>query len=115
MNGLSLCGKLQDMGWYRGEVGDAGIYHSFYREDQDKGVELVFSGCYVGAENDTVVVYEAYFYQPGVTEKIGWISQPVRQKLGQVDPRYFSEVVLQLTRATAASEQRLDYPECRKW
>lgn len=115
LNGLSLSGKLQDMGWYKGEVGDAGIYHSFYREEQNQGVELVFSGSYVGDENDTVVVYEAYFYQPGVTEKVGWLHQPMRQKLGQVDPRYFSEVVLQLTRATASSEQRLDYPDCRKW
>lgn len=115
LNGLSLSGKLLDMGWYRGEVEDAGIYRSFYREDQDKGVELVFSGSYVGDENDTVVVYEAYFYQPGVTEKVGWRYQPVRQRLGQVESRYFSEVVLQLTRATASSEQRLDYPDCRKW
>lgn len=115
LNGLSLSGKLQDMGWYRGEVGDAGFYHNFYREEQDKGAALVFSGCYVGNENDTVAVYEAYFYQPGVTEKVGFLYQPVRQKLEQVDPRYFSEVVLQLTRATASSEQRLDYPDCRKW
>lgn len=115
LNGLSLSGKLQDMGWYRGEVGDGGVYHTFYREDQDKGVELVFSGCYVGGENDSVVVYEAYFYQPGVTEKVGWRYQPVKQKLGQVDPHYFSETVLQLTRATASSEKKLDYPDCRKW
>lgn len=115
LNGLSLSGKLQDMGWYRGEVEDAGFYRSFYREDQDRGVALIFSGAYVGVENDTVVVYEAYFYQPGITEKVGWLYQPVRQKLGQVDPRYFSEVVLQLTRATASSEKRLDYPDCRKW
>ncbi len=115
INGLSLSGKLQDMGWYKGEVGDGGVYHSFYRDDQDKGVELNFSGCYVGNENDMVVVYEAYFFQPGVTEKVGWRCQPVRQKLGGVDSRYFSEVVLQLTRATAASEKKLDYPECREW
>jgi len=115
LNGLSLSAKLLDMGWYRGEVGDAGVYQTFYREDQDKGVELAFSGCYVGNENDTVVVYEAYFYQPGVTEKVGWHYQPVRRKLGQVDPRYFSEVVLQLTKATASSEKRLDYPDCRNW
>lgn len=115
LNGLSLSGKLQDMGWYRGEVEDGGFYRSFYREDQDRGAALIFSGSFVGDENDTVVVYEAYFYRPGVTEKVGWLQQPVRQKLGQVDPRYFSEVVLQLTRTTASSERRLDYPDCRKW
>lgn len=103
-NGLSLLGKLQDIGWYKGEIGDGGIYHTFYRDDQDKGIELVFSGCYVGGENNSVVVYEAYFFQPEITEKPG-----------QVDPRCFSEVVLQLTKAMASSEQRLGYPDCRKW
>lgn len=114
LNGLSLTGKLQDMGWYRGEVGDGGGYDTFYRHDQDKGAELVFSGTWVGGENTEVVVYEVYFYQPGVTEKVGFRYQPVRHKLGQVDPRYFSEVVLQLTRATASSQERRPYPDCRR-
>ncbi len=115
LNGLSLSGKLQDMGWYKGEVGDGGVYHTFYRNDQDKAVELSFSGGYAGGEYDTVVVYEAYFYQPGVVEKVGFRYEPVKQKLAQVEPRYFSEVVLQLTRATASSDQRLKYPDCREW
>ncbi len=114
LNGLSLSGKLQDMGWYRGEVLDGGCYYTFYREDQDKGVELSFSGCYVGDENDMVTVYEAFFYQPGVTEKAGWTNQPVKQKLRDVEQRYFSEVVLQITKATASSEKRLPYPDCKK-
>lgn len=114
VNGLSLFGKLQDMGWYRGEILDGGYYDTIYRYDQDKGVELVFSGCGVGCENETVVVYEVYFYRPGAAEKVGWRVQPVKHKLGQVDERYFSEVVLQLTKATASSEKRLPYPDCKK-
>lgn len=115
LNGLSLSGKLQDMGWYKGEVGDGGVYCTFFRDDRDKGVELAFSGSYVGGENETVVVYDAYFYRPGETEKAGWQYRPVRKKLAEVDPRYFSEVVLQLTRATASSDTRLKYPDCREW
>jgi len=115
VNGLSLSGKLQDMGWYRGEVLDGGGYDTFYRYDQDRGVTLEFSGTWVGGENETVVVYEAYFYQPGVMEKVGNYRQPIRHKLGQVEPRYFSEVVLQLTRATASSQERRPYPACRKY
>ncbi|MCM1305245.1 MAG: DUF4132 domain-containing protein [Butyrivibrio sp.] len=114
LNGLSLAGKLQDMGWYKGEVGDGGGYDTFHRHDGDKGVELVFSGTYIGGENENVVVYEAYFYQPGVTEKVGYRYLPVRQKLGQVDSRYFSEAVLQLARATASSQERRPYPDCRQ-
>jgi len=115
LNGLSLSGKLQDMGWNKGEVGDGGVYCTFTSIDQDKAVELAFSGSYVGDENDTVVVYEAFFYQPDAVEKTGWRYQPVRQKLSEVDPRYFSEIVLQLTRATASSDKRLKYPDCRVW
>ena len=108
LNGLSLSGKLQDMGWYKGEVGDGGVYCTFIRDDRDKGAELAFSGSYVGGENESVVVYDACFYEPGETK-------PVRKKLGEVDPRYFSEVVLQLSRATASSDTRLKYPDCREW
>ncbi len=35
-------------------------------------------------------------------------------RLGEVSPRYFSEIVLQLTKATASSQEQLAYPECRK-
>ncbi len=115
LNGLSLSGKLQDMGWYRGEVGDGGVYQDFYREDRNIGVELSFSGCFVGNENETVVVYDVYFYEPGVTEKEGWRLKPVKRKLGEVDAHYFSEVVLQLTRATSSAEEKRNYPECREW
>lgn len=115
LNGLSLSGKLQDMGWYRGEVGDGGVYQNFYREERNRGVELSFSGCYVGNENEPVVVYDAYFYEPGVTKKEGWRLKPVKRKLGEVDAHYFSEMVLQLTRATSSAEERRNYPECREW
>lgn len=115
LNGLSLSGKLQDMGWYKGEVGDGGVYHTFYREDQNRTVELAFSGCYVGNENETVTVYDVCFYEPEDTEKTGGQPTSVKQKLGMVDAYYFSETLLQLTRATASSEKKLNYPDCREW
>ena len=61
LNGLSLSGRLQNMGWYRGSVQDAGGYYTFYREDGDIGVELEFSGCFIGNENEEVTVYGAQF------------------------------------------------------
>lgn len=114
LNGLSLASKLVEMGWYKGEVLDGGGYDTFYRYDQNKGVELSFSGCYIAGENTEVIVYEAYFYCPGVLETVGYQRQPVRYKLAQVDPYYFSEVVLQITNATASSTERKPYPECKK-
>lgn len=50
LNSLSLTGKLQSMGWYRGSVLDGGGFYSFYREDPSAGMgmELNFSGSFVG-------------------------------------------------------------------
>lgn len=117
LNGLSLSGRLQGMGWYRGSVQDGGVYTTFYREDERIGVELEFSGSYVGDENDEVTVYGAHFYKAGTVKRGSYVYDTIKKeneyKLGQVSPRYFSEVVLQLTRATASSQEQLAYPECR--
>ena len=118
LNGLSLSGKLQNMGWYRGSVQDAGGYYTFYREDQGLGVELEFSGCYVGDENEEVTVYGAQFYRAGTVKRGSYVYDTIKPehlyRLGEVSPRYFSEIVLQLTKATASSQEQLSYPECRE-
>ena len=118
INGLSLSGKLQAMGWYRGSVQDAGVYTTFYREDGEIGVELEFSGSYVGDENEEVTVYGAAFYRAGTVKRGSYVYDTIkagdRYALDAVPPRYFSETVLQLTKATAASKERLEYPACRE-
>ena len=118
LNGLSLSGKLQNLGWYRGSVQDGGGYYTFYREDGDVGVELEFSGCYMGDENEEVTVYGASFYRAGTVQRGSYVYDTIKKEdlfqLGDVSPRYFSEIVLQLTKATASSQEQLAYPECRK-
>ena len=118
LNGLSLSGKLQSMGWYRGSVQDAGVYTDFYREDGNLGVELEFSGSYVGDENEEVTVYGAVFYKAGTVARGSYVYDTVKDEnrytLDQVPPRYFSEIILQLARATASSQEQLAYPECRQ-
>lgn len=117
LNGLSLSGKLQTQGWYRGSVQDAGGYYSFYREDGELGVELEFSGLFVGDENEEVTVYGAQFYRAGTVKRGSYVYDTVKKenrfRLGEVSPRYFSEIVLQLTRATASSTEQVAYPECK--
>lgn len=117
INGLSLSGRLQNMGWYRGSVQDAGGYYTFYREDGDIGVELEFSGCFIGDENEEVTVYGAQFYRAGTVKRGSYVYDTVKEehryKPGEVSPRYFSEIVLQLTKATASSQEQLAYPECK--
>jgi len=118
LNGLSLSGKLQGMGWYRGSVQDAGIYSTFYREDGSMGVELEFSGCYVGDENEEITVYGARFYKAGTVARGSYVYDTIKEqneyKLGEISPRYFSEIILQLTKATASSQEQLAYPECKE-
>lgn len=117
LNGLSLSGKLQGMGWYRGSVQDAGCYYTFYREDGEIGVELEFSGAYVGDENEEVTVYGAQFYKAGTVKRGSYVYDTVKKEnqyaLGQVSPRYFSEIIIQLTKATASSQEQLAYPDCK--
>lgn len=118
LNGLSLSGKLQGMGWYRGSVQDAGGYYTFWREDGAVGAELEFSGCFVGDENEEITVYGMQFYKAGTVKRGSYVYDTVKKqhqyKLGEVSPRYFSEIVLQLTKATASSQEQLAYPECKE-
>ena len=134
VNDLSLGGKLMSMGWYRGSVQDAGGFYSYYREDKELalGVELHFSGSFVGGENEDVTVYEARFYNAGGTVLAGnggVLAGSVRDSnvpagirrgsyvydeaddsnsyfLKDVPERYFSEIVLQLAKATATSREK---------
>lgn len=91
LNDLSLQGKMQNMGWYRGQAEDAGIFYYYYREDKEQGLraELYFSGSYVGGENEDVTVFEVKF----------------NKNIGELPERYFSEIVLQTARATANSKE----------
>lgn len=125
VNDLSLGGKLQALGWYRGSVQDAGGFYTYYREDPELflGVELHFSGSFVGGENEDVTVYEVRFYNAGgvvLSENGGVMIAGIKRgsyvydeandsnsyMLKEVPERYFSEIVLQLTKALASSKER---------
>ena len=112
VNDLSLNGKLLGMGWYRGSVVDGGGFYVYYREDAEigLGVELYFSGTYVSPYGEDVTIYDARFYKPGEVERGSYVYDEVDKKraifLRDVPSRYFSEIVWQLTRATASSQER---------
>ena len=111
LNSMSLMGKLQGMGWYRGSVVDGGGFYTFYREDPAAGigVELNFSGSFVGGDYDDVTVFDAVFYRAGTVERGSYCYDTPKEEhvfsLGQVPARYYSEIVWQLERATASSTQ----------
>ncbi len=112
LNPMSLSGKLLGIGWYRGSVQDAGGYYTFYREDASLslGVELHFSGSYVGYETEDVTVYEARFYKAGTVKRGSYEYDEVTEDKGidldKVPARYFSEIVYQLEKATASSKEK---------
>lgn len=104
---VSLSGRLQTLGWYKASAEDAGMYYYFYRQDAGLGIEvrLNFSGAYIGdsymaAENEEVTVYDAEFYK-----KASEGEKEKKLTLGALSPKYFSEIVYQLTKATAGAEE----------
>ena len=111
LNGLSLSGKLLQQGWYRGSVQDGGMFYTFYREDKGLGigVELRFSGSAVGFDDgENVTVFDAVFYT-GTVNRGSYVYDEVPEEhilsLGSVPKRYYSEILHQLTRATASSTE----------
>lgn len=104
LNGLSLSGKLLNMGWERGEILDGGSFCEFNRMDNGVAVKIEFSGCCVGCENEEVTVGGVSFHKPGALRKVGNVYETERYLLGEVDSRYFSEIVLQVTKATASAK-----------
>jgi len=112
INDLSLNGKLTGLGWYRGSVQDAGGFDTYYREDAEAGigVELHFSGTYVGGLGEDVTIYDVRFYEAGTIARGSYVYDEADEEkayfLKDVPSRYFSEIVLQLAKATASSEER---------
>lgn len=111
INDLSLNGKLTGLGWYRGSVQDAGGFDTYYREDVETGigVELHFSGTYVGGLGEDVTIYDVRFYKAGTVARGSYVYDEADGEkayfLRDVPPRYFSEIVLQLARATTSSKE----------
>jgi len=115
INDLSLGGKLTALGWYRGSVQDGGVFDTYYREDASLGLgaELHFSGSYVGGGSmggEEVTVYDARFYKAGTIERGSYCYDEAKGEkqlpLKDIPQRYFSEIVWQLTKATASSKER---------
>ena len=115
INDLSLGGKLTTMGWYRGSVQDGGGFDTYYREDATLGLgaELHFSGSFVGSGSmggEEITVYDVRFYKAGTIERGSYCYDEAKGEkqlpLKDIPQRYFSEIVWQLTKATASSKER---------
>ncbi len=116
INNLSLVGKTAKFDWYKGEAQDGGAFYEFCRTDiarQEKSgdkiqqigyyVELKFSGMYIAtsfADSEDVTVEEVNFWK---LEK--GLRKEDALRLDEVNPRYFSEIVAQLTSIFGETEK----------
>ncbi|MDE6730410.1 MAG: DUF4132 domain-containing protein [Oscillospiraceae bacterium] len=124
MGNVTLAGKMLKAEWSKGDAQDGGAFYEFTREDiasQKKSkdgkmqytgyyAELAFEGMYIQIsyeDNQSVAIGDLKFWS---------LEQPIRAenplKLEQVSPRYFSEIILQLT--TIFGEDVADHEEQEK-
>ncbi|MBR1591519.1 MAG: DUF4132 domain-containing protein [Ruminococcus sp.] len=110
----TLLSKLTKFGWYKGDAQDAGCFYEFYRNDVSsaekdengktvyKGyyAEISFSGMYIAAydmDQEEVEVQKLRFFKASDLNKL--------IEMHEVNERYFSEVVLQLTQTVGLPEE----------
>ncbi|MDE7327778.1 MAG: DUF4132 domain-containing protein [Lachnospiraceae bacterium] len=105
VNDISLGSRLTGEGWYHGMVIDGGCVKEYYNENKEVGfgAELNFSGCFVGYTNDNVTIYGVRFYRLDETKPGCLLYENDNKKeclLKDVPLKYFSEIVLQVEKAT---------------
>ena len=114
MNSLSLIGKMTKYGWFKGQAEDAGFFYYFFRNDisgrsrnADGDVKLsgscamlTFSGASVAMydnEGETVTIKDIIFYSPDAQPDYWDKDKKNRLTVSQVSPRYFSEIIMQIS------------------
>lgn len=77
--------------------------------------ELHFSGSFVGSGSmggEEIIVYDVRFYKAGTIERGSYCYDEAKGdkllSLKDIPQRYFSEIVWQLTKATASSKERVE-------
>ncbi len=106
VNDMSLNSRLTAAGWYHGMVIDGGCIKSYCSEDKGIGMGAIlnFSGGFVGCFNENVTIESLCFYRLGQDES----NCPLYERddiekclIKDVPAKYFSEITLQVDRATA--------------
>jgi hypothetical protein len=105
--GITLLGRLQKSGWYKGSVQDAGFFSTFYREIGTLGAQLYFSGMYVSPDlSEEITVGQLIFYRAGSVERGSYVYDDVKKDEliapGNVPARLFSEILLDVEIAAAS-------------
>ena len=110
LNDLSLIGKMQALGWYTGSVQGWRLFLYLLPGRRKAGSGASFSGTYIGGQNEEVTIEDVRFYPAGTIERGSYVYDEADDKkallLEQVPPRYFSEIILQLSKVTASKKEQ---------
>lgn len=99
----TLRGKLTKLGWEAGTPQDGGYFMEFVHNDEitvseSYSTEIEFSGmCIDFMQNEMMTLGDLFFYD-GQTERH-------KIKIKDVNPRYFSEIIMQLTMVAGTDEK----------
>ncbi|MBR1554396.1 MAG: DUF4132 domain-containing protein [Oscillospiraceae bacterium] len=117
MTNLSLINKMTKIGWEKGQAQDAGCFYEFCRTDiakQEKNgdkiirdgyyAEFRFSGCYIASgymDAEDVTLEDVRFWN--LADKI---EDNNALSMDKINPRYFSEIIAQLTGMFGQAEEQ---------
>ncbi len=105
----TLSNKMLSQGWQRGEIMDAGFYENYTKENQALGLcaQLHFSGNCVGYyEEGPVTLKQLMFYKSEHHSLGDWGRKDNHFiKLSEVDPKFYSEILNQIAKATSTSTE----------
>ena len=113
LNSITLVNKMTKLGWYKGYAEDAGFFYYFYRDDftarnknenggytnEGFGAMLTFSGASVviyDFDGEDTEAGDIIFYKAGEQPNYYDKEEKGCLKAGEVSPRYFSEIIMQL-------------------
>ena len=119
ISSMTITGALEKSGWTRGTPGDGGVFDDFRREDVSSrrmtaesgmsvegfGAMLNHSGMYAAVysvEAEDIEVGELVFFRAGKVPTFADDSSILT--IGEVSPRYFSEIMLQMTSILGTKE-----------
>ena len=109
ISGLSLSSKLLKLGWYRGNIYDAGGYSEFYKFNKELNIyaEINFEGSSVGYEYDDTTMFTVKFYNVDSEDKIlNYYSNKTDKylmKLKDVPEKLYSEIMYNVDNALSSS------------
>ncbi|MBR0483320.1 MAG: DUF4132 domain-containing protein [Oscillospiraceae bacterium] len=117
LTNLSLINKMTKIGWEKGQAEDAGMFYEFERTDVEKQekindkivrtgyyAEFRFSGAYIASgymDAEDVTLEDVRFWN--LADKI---EDKNALSLDKINPRYFSEIISQLTGMFGETEEQ---------